>query len=127
MWRSGWTLFAAVMLVFSGTAAILEGIAAILKDDVFVAGPHYAYTFNLTSWGWIHLILGILVALAGFALLRGALWARFTALFLAGLSLVANFMWLPRYPFWALILIAIDVFVIWALATGLHHDDREGR
>nr|WP_051951920.1 hypothetical protein [Actinacidiphila yeochonensis] len=111
------------MLIFSGAVAILEGIAAILKDDVFVAGPHYAYSFNLTSWGWIHLILGILVVLAGIALFGGAVWARFLAIFLAGLSLIANFMWLPRYPFWALILIGIDVFVIWALASSFHHHD----
>jgi len=117
VWASGWTAFAAILMIFGGAMAVFEGIAAIAKDDVLVTTNNYAFSFNLTSWGWIHVVLGALVVLAGIALLRDALWARVVGVFLAGLSMVANFMWLPHYPFWAVVLIAIDVFVIWALCT----------
>jgi hypothetical protein len=118
IWASSWIAFAAVMMIFGGAMAIMEGIAAIAKDDVFVVNRNYAYTFNLTSWGWIHLVLGVLVVLAGIALFSGSLWARVTGVVLAGLSMVANFMWLPYYPVWAIVLIAVDAFVIWALCVG---------
>ena len=123
-WVSGWTTFAAVLMIFSGIMAIFEGISAIAKDSVFSSTRNYSYAFNLTGWGWIHLVLGALVLLAGVALLRGRLWARVFGVALAGLSLLANFIWLPRYPFWAVVLIAIDIFVIWALCA---RSDRDAR
>ncbi|MEU0303436.1 hypothetical protein ABZ252_28935 [Streptomyces sp. NPDC006175] len=116
--RSGWTVFAAVMMIFGGAMAVLEGIAAIAKDDLFVATRDYVFKFSLTGWGWVHLILGVVVVLAGFALFSGALWARAVGVLLAGLLVVAHFLWLPYYPFWSLVLIAINVFVIWALCVG---------
>lgn len=119
--RSGWVVFAAVMMIFGGTMSILEGITAILRDDVLVVTRNYAYTFNTTSWGWVHLGLGILVVLAGLALFGGALWARVVAVFIAGVSMIFQFMWLPHYPLWALVLIAIDAFVIWAVCTSPRH------
>jgi hypothetical protein len=115
---TGLTAFAGVMMVFGGIMAIFQGIAGIAKDDIFVTTRNYAYTFNLTSWGWIHLTLGVLVALAGVALFSGALWARITGIVLASLAMVANFMWLPYYPLWSVVLIAVDAFVIWALCVG---------
>ncbi|MEU9058386.1 hypothetical protein AB0D13_05655 [Streptomyces sp. NPDC048430] len=116
--QSGWTVFAAVMMIFGGAMAILEGIAAIAKDDLFVSTHNYVFQFSLTGWGWVHLILGIVVVLAGFALFSGALWARAVGVVLAGLLMVAHFLWLPYYPFWSLVLIAINIFVIWALCAG---------
>jgi len=74
--RSGWTVLAAVLMIFGGVMAIFEGIAAIAKDDLFVRTANYAFQFTLTSWGWIHLILGIVILLAGCALFSGAVWAR---------------------------------------------------
>lgn len=123
-WRTGWTAFAAVLMIFGGVMAIFQGIAAIAKDEVFVATRNYVYKFDLTAWGWIHLVLGVLVALAGAALFTGALWARFVGIIMAALVMLANFMWIPYYPFWALTLIAINVFVIWALCTGGSRRDR---
>ncbi|MGW0791998.1 DUF7144 family membrane protein [Streptomyces sp. NPDC002911] len=122
--QSGWTVFAAVMMIFGGAMAIFEGIAAIAKDDLFVSTRNYVFQFSLTGWGWVHLILGIVVVLAGCALFSGALWARAVGVLLAGLLAVANFLWLPYYPFWSLVLIAINVFVIWALCSGPHRDAR---
>lgn len=121
---SGWTGFAGVMMIFGGVMAIFQGIAAIAQDDVFVVTRDYAYNFNLTSWGWIHLVLGVLVALAGAALFGGAVWARVVGVGLAGLSMIANFMWLPYQPVWAIVLIAVDAFVIWALCIGTGRDAR---
>ncbi|MGW1753609.1 DUF7144 family membrane protein [Streptomyces mirabilis] len=123
-WASGWTAFAAVMMIFGGVMAIFEGISAIAEDDVFVLTRNYAYNFNLTSWGWIHLSLGVLVVLAGAALFTGAMWARVVGVVLAGLSMIANFMWLPYYPVWAIVLIAVDAFVIWALCVGISRQPR---
>jgi hypothetical protein len=117
VWASGWTAFAAILMIFGGAMAIFEGISAIAKDGLFVATRNYSYSFSLTGWGWVHLILGILVVLAGVSLFSGALWARVVGVGLAGLSMLANFVWLPRYPLWALVLIAIDIFVIWALCS----------
>ncbi|WP_438271753.1 DUF7144 family membrane protein [Streptomyces erythrochromogenes] len=115
--RNGLLYFAGFLMVFGGLMMLFTGISAIARDDVFIPTPHYAYEFDLTSWGWIHLILGIVIFLAGLAVIRGALWARVVGLALAGLSMVASFMWLPYTPFWALVLLAIDGLIVWALCT----------
>ncbi|MFJ1702567.1 hypothetical protein [Kitasatospora sp. NPDC088346] len=116
--RSGWTVLAAVLMIFGGAMAIAQGIAAIAKDDLIVSTRNYAFQFSVTGWGWVHLILGIVIVLAGFALFSGAVWARTVGVVLAGLSALANFLWLPYYPFWAVIVIAMDIFIIWALCAG---------
>ncbi|MCF4139124.1 hypothetical protein L1856_23755 [Streptomyces sp. Tue 6430] len=114
---SGWLVFAAVLMVFGGLMMIFEGIAAIAEDDVFVTTRNYAYAFDLTSWGWIHLIVGVVITLAGGALFQGATWARVVGVAVAGLAMLANFLWIPYAPFWAVVLITINGFVIWALCT----------
>ncbi|MFE0191865.1 hypothetical protein [Streptomyces sp. NPDC059008] len=117
----GWTAFAAVLMIFGGAMAFLEGISAIAKDNVFVTTRNYVFSFNLTGWGWIHLILGLVILLAGVALLMsGATWARVLGVVLAGLGALANFLWIPFYPFWAIVLVAINIFIIWALCAGDH-------
>lgn len=123
-WVSGWTGFAGVMMIFGGVMAIFQGIAAIAQDDVFVVTGNYAYTFNLTSWGWIHLALGVLVVLAGAAVFSGATWARVVGIALVSLAMIANFMWLPYQPVWSIVLIAVDAFVIWALCLGTGREAR---
>ncbi|MEV5439149.1 hypothetical protein AB0K80_24525 [Streptomyces sp. NPDC052682] len=102
-------------MIFGGIMGVFQGIAALAQDDVFVATPDFTYQFSLTGWGWLHLILGIVVALAGCALLTGALWARVVGIVLAGLGMVANFVWLPHAPVWAVVLIIVHGFIIWAL------------
>lgn len=120
---TGWTMFAAFLMIFGGALAIFQGVAAIAKDDVFVTTRNYSFEYSVSSWGWIHLFLGIVVVLGGFALFRGALWARMLAVLLAGLSMVANFVWLPHYPLWSVILIAIDIVIIWAVCAGPQRRD----
>ena len=116
-WAIGGTVFAACMMILIGVLQILEGLAAIIKDQFFLITSNYAFKFDVTAWGWIHLIWGIVVLVAGVYLFRGGGWARVIAVVVAGLSAIANFLYIPYYPFWSLLIIALDVFVIWAVAT----------
>ncbi|SDD74532.1 DUF7144 family membrane protein [Streptomyces prasinopilosus] len=116
-WATGWTGAAAVLMTFGGIMAIFQGIAAIAEDNVFVTTPNFTYAFSLTGWGWIHLILGALILAAGLALFTGATWARAVGVALAGLVMIANFVWLPYAPVWSIVLIVISGFIIWALCS----------
>ena len=116
-WALGFIVFAAVMMIMTGVFQALAGLIAIFENSFYVATRNYTFEFDVTAWGWIHLILGVIVALAGFALLSGATWARVVGITLAALSATANFLFIPYYPFWSLLIIALDVFVIWALAV----------
>ena len=120
----GFTVFAAVLMIIGGIMQAMQGLVALVNDTFYVVGEEYLFQFDVTSWGWIHLLLGVVVGLAGFALLSGATWARAVAVVLASLGIVANFLWLPYYPLWSLVLIALDVFVIWAV-TAHGQDIRE--
>ncbi|KQY46855.1 hypothetical protein [Cellulomonas sp. Root137] len=113
----GLTVFAAVLMLLIGTFQAVEGLVALLGDTLYVVGPEWTFSFDVTTWGWIHLITGIVVAVAGYFLLTGAVWARSIAVFLAALSALLNFLWLPYYPVWSVIVIALNVFVIWALTA----------
>ncbi|WP_063035970.1 DUF7144 family membrane protein [Nocardia grenadensis] len=114
---TGTSIAAAALLLVAGFITLFQGISAAANDDVFVAGPNYVYELDLTSWGWIHIVFGILLILAGLALLTGALWARIVAIGLAALSIIVNFLWIPWYPLWSILIIAIDIVIIWAIAT----------
>ncbi len=116
-WAIGGMIFAATLMLIIGTYQIFVGLAAIIQDSFFVVGPNYAYEFDTTTWGWIHLGIGALAVVAGFFLFTGATWAKVVAIALAVVSAIANFFFLPYYPIWSLLLIALDVFVIWAIAT----------
>jgi hypothetical protein len=116
-WAVGFIVFAAVMMMMTGAFQALAGLIAIFENEFYVATRNYLFQFDVTAWGWIHLIVGVIVALAGFALLSGATWARVVGITLATLSAIANFLFIPYYPFWSLLIIALDVFVIWALAV----------
>jgi hypothetical protein len=110
-------IFAAALLLTAGLFQIVQGFVAIVDDEFFVRTAKYTFEFDTTAWGWIHLILGIVLALTGFFLFTGAAWARIVGIAVAVLAMLANFLWLPHYPFWAIVLIALDVLVIWALST----------
>ena len=114
---TGWVVFAGVMMIVVGALQAIYGLVAVLNDDWVVWGNGKAVLLDITAWGWIHLIGGALVALAGFAVMAGQTWARVVGIILAVLSAFANFTFIPYYPFWAIMIIAVDVFVIWALAV----------
>ncbi|MFF3502296.1 hypothetical protein [Streptomyces sp. NPDC003247] len=116
-WAAGGVVFAGVLMLVNGLLAVFQGIAAIAEDDVYTRIGDYVYKINLTGWGWILLIVGVVAAVTGWGLLKGAAWARAAGIALAALSLVLQFLFLPYAPLWSIILIAIDVFVIWALAV----------
>jgi len=116
-WVSGLALFGGVVMLVDGIFAILNGIMGIAKDQVYLATPSYVFRFNLTAWGWIHLVLGVLLVVIGVAILRGMVWGRMAGIFLASLSVIVNLVWLPHYPLWSLIAVGLGVAVIWALAV----------
>jgi hypothetical protein len=113
----GFILFAAIMMIMTGVFQALQGLIAIFENEFYVATRNYLFQFDATTWGWIHLVVGLVVAFAGWGLLSGRTWARATAIALALLSAIANFLFIPYYPFWSLLIIALDVFVIWAIAA----------
>jgi hypothetical protein len=111
----GLTIMAAVFMMISGLFGFFEGLAAIIRGSFFVVLPSYAFNLSATGWGWLHMILGALVFVAGAALFADKLWARMTGVVLAAFSALANFVFLPYYPVWAIVIIALDIVVIWAL------------
>ncbi|MEU9443333.1 hypothetical protein AB0D42_20995 [Streptomyces sp. NPDC048304] len=116
-WATGGATFAGVLLLLNGVLAVFQGVSAIAKDDVYARLGDYVYKINLTGWGWILLVLGVIAAFTGWGILSGAAWARVAGIALASLSLIAQFLFLPYAPVWSVIMMAIDVFVIWSLAV----------
>jgi hypothetical protein len=116
-WVVGLSLFAGVLMIVAGVFNAIEGLVALFHNEVYVAGPRYVFAFDLTTWGWIHLLIGIGVAAAGFALMSGRLWGRLVGIAIAVLSMLTNFLFIPYYPVWSLLIIALNVFVIWALCV----------
>jgi hypothetical protein len=114
-WAIGGIIFAASIMILIGIYQFLMGLVAIVNDDFFVVAPNYTYDVDITGWGWIHLIIGILVAAGGVGLLFRKLWAAALAIALAVLSAIVNFFFIPYYPFWSILIIALNVFVIWAI------------
>ena len=118
LWAVGASVFAGVMMMTVGVLQFFQGLVAAVDGRKFVVtSPNYAFQFNLTAWGWIHIVLGVLVAAAGFFILTGNVVARAVGVALAVLSAIANFLWLPYYPIWSIVIIALNVVVIWGLTT----------
>jgi hypothetical protein len=113
----GWIAFAGVVMVIGGTLQAIYGLVAILNDEWVVWGNQANLYVDLTVWGWFHLVWGALVILAGIGLFTGNILARAVAVVLAGLSVIANFLFIPAYPVWALTVIALDVLVIYAITA----------
>jgi hypothetical protein len=113
----GFTLFAAIMMIMIGVFQGIAGVVALINDEFYVVGEEWVFQFDITTWGWVHLLVGVLIGLAGVALFSGAVWARTIGVILAGISAIVNFAWLPWYPIWGIIMITVNVFVIWALTV----------
>jgi hypothetical protein len=116
-WAVGFTVFAAVMMLMVGAWQALAGLIAIFENEFYVTTRNYIFELDATTWGWIHLVLGLIVAFAGWGVLSGQTWARIVGITLAALSATANFLFIPYYPFWSILIIAVDILVIWALAS----------
>ena len=116
-WAVGLALFAGVMMIVSGAFMILQGIVAIANDSFFVKAPNYTYNVDTTGWGWIHLVIGIVLALVGFGVITGNMFARISGMIIVVFVMIDNFLFIPYYPFWSLLLIALNAWVLWALAV----------
>lgn len=111
----GWSFFAGFFMLMLGILQSIAGLTAIFRDEWYVVTQSRLLLLDFTGWGWIHLIIGIVIFMAGLEVMRGAVWARVLGVFLAGLSLIANMGFFNAYPFWSLMIIVIDVLVIYAL------------
>ena len=119
-WAVGGVLFAGILMIVIGIFEAISGLAAILENgSFFVVSENYAFEVDVTAWGWIHVILGIVVGLAGLYLLFGRTWARVVGITLAILAAVANFFFIPYYPLWSLLIVALTIWVIWSLTRPL--------
>lgn len=116
-WAIGWMATAAMLMILGGGWWIMAGFIAIVNDEFFVATPEYVFQFDTTTWGWIHLIVGVVVLAAGFGLFSGAVWARTVGVIVSVVAGLIAFAWLPWYPVWALLFIGVSVAVIWALTA----------
>jgi hypothetical protein len=114
-WAIGGITFAGAIMVMVGIFQTIAGLVAILDDNFYVVTRNYTFDLDVTAWGWIHLIIGLTVAIAGFSLFARKVWAATVAIVLAMLSAIVNFFFIPYYPFWSLLEIALAVWVIWAL------------
>jgi len=120
-WAAGLALFAGIVMTVVGVYQVLLGIAALLNDEIYVRTASYVYGFDLSVWGWVHLGFGLVLVLTGISVVRGQPWARGVGIALVALNLIANFMFIPYYPLWSLLIVALDVAVIWGLAV--YRDD----
>jgi hypothetical protein len=112
----GWIAFAGVMMTMIGGLHIIQGLVAVFNDEYYlVAKSGLTVKVDYTTWGWTHIIAGILVLGAGLGLMAGQMWARVVGVALAVISALLNFAFLSSYPFWSTIVITLDVFVILAL------------
>ena len=114
---NGFILFAGIMMILIGTMNAINGLIAIFEDEFIVATGSRVLLFDVTAWGWIHLLLGIVIVAAAFSLLNGAIWARLVAALLAGISIIAQIAYIDTYPFWSLAIIALSVAVIYSVCT----------
>lgn len=119
---TGWIVFGGMMMIILGTFHAFQGLVAIFKDEYYLVGPK-GLTVNVdyTAWGWTHLLLGIVIVLAGAALMAGQMWARVIAVILAFVSAIVNVGFLAAYPLWSSLMIGFDVLVIWAVIV--HGDE----
>jgi hypothetical protein len=116
-WAVGWAGFAGVMLIIIGVFDIVQGLVAIVDDEFYVVTQEWVFQFDTTTWGWIHLILGVILIASGIGIFSANVAARTVGVVGAGLAMIVNFAWLPYYPVWSTIVIAICIAIIWALTA----------
>jgi hypothetical protein len=113
----GVTITAAIILILAGICHAMQGVVGLATNEFYVATQKWILQFDVTTRGWIHIVVGLIAVLAGIGLFSGAVWARTLGVIIAAVSVIANFLWLPYYPFWAVLIIVFVLFVIWALTA----------
>jgi len=116
-WAAGWSAFAGIMLIMLGLFHAISGLSEVIDPDAYIVSEDYVFKLSSDAWGWIHLLGGIIVFFAGFAIFRGAVWGRTVGVIIALVSGFATFAWLEYRPVSAIVIIAIDIAVIWALTA----------
>lgn len=117
-WANAYTVFAVAIMLVLGLWQVLAGLTAVVSGGGLYATPSgYTYSFTAAGWGWVVLLLGVLIAGVGVVVLRGLPWGDTTAIVLAPLSMIVNFLTIPFYPIWSLVIIALNATLIWALTT----------
>jgi hypothetical protein len=111
------TALAGSVMMVMGSFHIIEGLAGVVNDEFYKLTEHYVFELDAVVWGWLHLLLGVVILLAGIGVFRGALWARTVAVVLVVVSAIASFAFLPLYPFWSLVMIVVSLFTLWALTA----------
>ena len=111
----GWVYFAALLLLFTGIFHLISGFTALLNDTFFVVGPENLVLFDFTTWGWVHLLLGLFLICTGVALFGGSSWARIVAVVLTSLNFIVQFAFLGAYPIWSIIIMILDLVALYAL------------
>jgi hypothetical protein len=114
---SGWAAFAGVVMFIVGSLDALWGLGAILNDDIVVVGGQGALIADITTWGWVHLLLGSAVALTGVGLIMGSGVSRWVAVILIGINAISQIVWFPAAPLWSFLLIVLDVTIIYQLTA----------
>ena len=114
---AGWAAFAGIMMIVGGFFQAIVGLTAIIKESFFVVSPNYLLNINVHAWGWVHLIWAIIIVLAGFAVLSGKVWGRVIGILIASITAIVNMYYIPYYPIWSLLIVAVDIIVIYSLAA----------
>ena len=119
IWADLLSTFGGVLLLIGAFMELLQGLSAISNDDLYSQGSDYLYQFNMQVWGVVHLVIAVLSAIVAVGVLARKSWGQISGVIVAGLSMIGNFAFIPHYPLWSLIVIALDALVIWALLTQL--------
>lgn len=117
----GWVYFAAFMILLSGAFQAIIGLVALFNNTIIVSGEESVWLFNIATWGWLHLLLGVILIFTGFNLFSGGMWGRAAGVVLVSLSAIANFTFLPVYPLWSLVVLVLDALILYALIA--HGDE----
>ena len=106
-----------MILILAGVLHAMQGVVGLANNEFYVTTQNWIFKFDATTWGWVHILVGLIAIGTGIGLFYGAVWARTLGVIVAAVSVFANFVWLPYYPVWAILIIAFDFFVIWALTA----------
>jgi hypothetical protein len=115
-WATGTSIFAASVLMIVGFLQFFQGLVAAIDGEEFLVTPNYVFELDTTAWGWGHMLIGIVVGLTGLFILTGNVVARAVGILIASISAIVNFLWIPYYPFWGVLLVSLNILVIWALS-----------
>ncbi|MFD2077538.1 hypothetical protein SAMN05421678_11249 [Actinopolymorpha cephalotaxi] len=121
----GWIMFAGAVLITVGVFEAIWGLTALFRTTYFVVpSSGLVVSFNYTAWGWVHIGLAVLLVATGLAVLAGQRWARYVGICLAALGMIANFLTFAAFPFWSLVMVAVDILVIYALSVRGHEMEK---